>query len=250
MPIVVPGPGSARVRALLFLGAAAVMAAVFIRLGVWQLQRLAERRTHNALVVERLASAPLPFVSLPRDSAAAHYRRARLSGTYDFAHEMLFVNRIRDGAPGAHLVTPVVLDAGTLGDTAVLVDRGWVYAPDGSTVDTTQWREPPHLEGSGYIQEFARTGNFPAQVPGHPARLRWLDPAVITSAIGRPIAPYYLVLDTEPDLAARHLPQRIPTPALDDGPHLSYAIQWFSFAAIAIAGALIAVFAPPRKRQP
>lgn len=235
---------------VLFLGAAAVMASVFIRLGVWQLHRLADRRAHNALVVQRLASAPVPLETLPRDSAAAHYRRARLTGTYDFAHEMLFVNRIRDGAPGVHLVTPVILDPGTLGDTAVLVDRGWVYAPDASTVDATQWREPPHVEGSGYIQEFARIGNRPAAVPGHPNHLRWIDPAIVASAIGRPVAPYYVVLDTEPDLAARHLPQRIPTPPLDDGPHLSYAIQWFAFAVIAIVGALIAVFSPRRRRQP
>ena len=29
---------------------------------------------------------------------------------------------------------------------------------------------------------------------------------------------------------------RLPPPALDEGPHLSYAIQWFSFAAIALIG--------------
>jgi cytochrome oxidase assembly protein ShyY1 len=30
---------------------------------------------------------------------------------------------------------------------------------------------------------------------------------------------------------------RLEVPALDEGPHLSYAIQWFFFAAVAVVGA-------------
>ena len=37
-------------------------------------------------------------------------------------------------------------------------------------------------------------------------------------------------------------------PALDDGPHRGYAIQWFSFAAIAIVGALAVVRRERRDR--
>ena len=246
-------PGSAgarwpRPRDVVFLVAAVILAGVFARLGVWQLQRLAERRAHNALVTARLDLPAAQFATLPRDSAQAHYRRARLRGTYDFAHEVLFVNRTRDGAPGVQLVTPVIPDSGALGDTAVLVDRGWVYSPDGATVDATQWREPPHLDGSGYVQEFAATGDFAASMPGHPDRFRWLDPVVIARVAGHPVAGYYLVLDTEPDLAARHLPQRVPTPPLDEGPHLSYAIQWFFFAVLSLIGTAMAVFVLPRYR--
>jgi surfeit locus 1 family protein len=57
------------------------------------------------------------------------------------------------------------------------------------------------------------------------------------------VFPLYLVA-TIPDTTR---PQgervaRLPPPALDEGPHLSYAIQWFSFAAIAlIGGAAVAV---------
>ena len=47
---------------------------------------------------------------------------------------------------------------------------------------------------------------------------------------------------------AGRVPQRVPTPPLDEGPHLSYAIQWFSFAAIALAGTVMAVFVMPTYR--
>jgi cytochrome oxidase assembly protein ShyY1 len=41
-------------------------------------------------------------------------------------------------------------------------------------------------------------------------------------------------------------PARRDLPVLDDGPHRGYAMQWFSFALIAIAGAGIVVY---RERQ-
>ncbi len=235
------GRPAVRTRDVVFLVAAVLMAAVFMRLGFWQLTRLSERRARNALVIARLGEPAVPFAKLPRDSAAARYRRARISGTYDFAHEVVFVNRIRDGAPGVQLVTPLAPDSGVLGDTMVLVDRGWVYAPDGTTVDGAAWREPAHLDGSGYVQEYLVLGQSAAVLPGHPSWYRWLDPAVIAKAVGRPVAGYYVVLDSGAGEGPR-LPQRVPTPPLDEGPHMSYAIQWFSFAAIALAGTFMGVF--------
>jgi surfeit locus 1 family protein len=232
---------------VVFLVAAVVMAVVFVRLGFWQLSRLSERRARNALVIARLRDPAVPFSKLPRDSVDARYRRARISGTYDFAHEVVFVNRIRDGAPGVQLVTPLVPDSGVLGDTVVLVDRGWVYSPDGTTVDAAAWREPAHLDGSGYVQDYLVLGSFAAVLPGHPSWYRWLDPAELAKAVGRPVANYYMVLDSGAGTGPR-LPQRVPTPPLDEGPHLSYAIQWFSFAAIALAGSFMGVFVLPKYR--
>ena len=50
------------------------------------------------------------------------------------------------------------------------------------------------------------------------------------------LSPMYLVAQ---DSAGANAPIRLPPPRLDDGPHLSYAIQWFAFAAIALAGAVV-----------
>ncbi|HLE56041.1 MAG TPA: SURF1 family cytochrome oxidase biogenesis protein, partial [Rhodothermia bacterium] len=117
---------------------AIVLAAIFIALGFWQLGRLSERRAVNASLASRAAAASVPIARLPTDTANAHYRRISVAGAYDYANETILTLRSRDGSPGVNIVTPARLPAN---DTALLVVRGWVYSPDGKTVDLTRWRE-------------------------------------------------------------------------------------------------------------
>jgi surfeit locus 1 family protein len=243
-------------RNIVFLVAAVVMTVLFVRLGVWQLHRLAERRAYNHVVASRLAEPAISLRDVPSDSAQNHYRRVRFSGTFDFAHEIVLIDRVRDGAPGVDLVTPVHPDSSEPGDTAVLVERGWVYSPDGMSVDGAHWREPVHVSGTGYVIELAAwTGR--AQSPDHPQEFRWLDRVAIERFVGYPIADYAIVLEPDVrDAAATTAPAdgprgpvRVPPPPLDDGPHLNYAIQWFSFALIAIAGTVYALFIGPKRRD-
>jgi surfeit locus 1 family protein len=237
------------------------MAFLCVRLGVWQLHRLAARRAYNHVVASRRAQAPVPLDQIPRDSLTNRYRRVQFSGTYDFAHEIVLVGRIRDGAPGVDLLTPVH-PGGALGDTAVLVDRGWVYAADAMSVDEEQWREPIRLLGSGYVTGFvAGRGPSTLSTPDRPNEVRWVDRAAIEQRTGYPIASYMIVLDASPNAPASssaradsggppvRAPARIAPPALDEGPHLSYAIQWFSFAVIAVVGPAWALFIGPRRTR-
>jgi surfeit locus 1 family protein len=241
-------------RNRVFLICAVLMTALFVRLGVWQLHRLAERRVYNHVVASRLADAAMPLGAVPSDTAQNHYRRVRFSGTFDFAHEIVLIDRVRDGAPGVDLVTPVHPDSGELGDTAVLINRGWVYSPDGMSVDGARWREPAHVSGTGYVIEF-EAWEGPAESPDHPGEFRWLDRAAIERSLGYPIAAYALVLEPDAQAATAatpatngpRVPMRVPPPPLDEGPHLSYAIQWFSFALIALAGTAYALFIGPRQ---
>ena len=228
--------------------ASLLMAALFARLGVWQLRRLGERRERNALAAARLTGPPLSWSALPRDSARAHYLRVRVSGTYDFAHQIVLVARTRDGAPGVQLVTPVHPDSGVGGDTAVLVDRGWVYSPDGASIDQPHWGEPERVVATGYVQEFFPGSGPAAATPEHPDRFRWLDPATAARQAGYPLFNSYVVLEGESPLGPTRAPMRVPTPVLDDGPHVSYAIQWFSFAAIALIGPILVLYVMPRRR--
>jgi len=57
----------------------------------------------------------------------------------------------------------------------------------------------------------------------------------------------FVIQQLQPE-PARGLPRRWPAPALDDGPHLSYAIQWFSFAIIVLAGTAALLRRPGRSR--
>jgi surfeit locus 1 family protein len=215
-------------------------------LGFWQLRRLAQRRAQNAEVVARLAKPPVPVRQLTHDSAALHYRRVLLHGAYDYAHEIKIADRTRLGSPGINIVTPLRI-AGT--DTAVLVNRGWVYAPDGLTVDLSRWREGDSVNFTGYARPLFRALPGSPVLPGRPDSFRWLDLSALRSRIPYPLYPFVIVLEGS-TAANGNIPPRVPPPPLDEGPHKSYAIQWFSFAIIAIVGMYFFLRVPPSQRSP
>ena len=261
-----------RTRIITLGVAALVIAAVCIRLGLWQLDRLQERRADNARIAAGIAGEPVEMESVAGDSTRSRALRVRLRGVYDFDNEVVLINRSRDGAPGVNILTPVRLPGR---DTAVLVNRGWVYAPDGATVDLARWREPADAYGTAYVSWMpalsgaadVRSAPSPADNPLR--RAARLDRDAIGALVPYPIAPYQLVLldagaidnagvayggagagplgTAAPSDPTR--PIRIPLPALDEGAHQSYAIQWFSFAAIALVGTAAVIRGERIKRR-
>jgi surfeit locus 1 family protein len=189
---------------------AVLVAAGCIRLGIWQLDRLAQRKARNAALVSRLVLPPLELSGGGIAADSARGRRVMARGVYDFAAERTWPGRSFEGTPGVALITPLHLADGS----AVLVDRGWVPSPDAFHVDRAAYREPDSATVTGI-----------AFVP--PRGRGDVNPAGFL--------PFVIQLQT-PEPPPRGLPRRWPAPALDNGPHLSYAIQWFSFALIALVG--------------
>jgi surfeit locus 1 family protein len=226
-------------RNVLAAAFAIATALVFSRLGVWQLQRLHERRARNEALATRLHTPALPLSQLPADSAGAHWRRALVIGSYDFDHQIVLSGRSHDGSPGVQILTPLHPASG---GAAVLVNRGWVYSPDAASVDLTKWDEPPHASVVGYVEDFVQDGRGEARLPSHPNAWRRLDASKIGAAFPFPIAPYYVVaLDSMATYRTEHgltsnTPVRLELPVMDDGPHMNYAIQWFTFAVVALVG--------------
>ncbi len=223
-----------RVRLVVFLAFAFIATAIFVRLGVWQLHRLHERRARNALVTSRLDSATVDFSGLPRDSTLARFRRVRVTGVPDYDDELIYAARNYNGSPGVNLLTPVRIPGR---DTAVLVNRGWVYSPDGATLDLARWHDRDSTF-TGFAEEFpsvqGRTYSTRPRVIGR------LSYDVVAHALPYPVAPIYIVMLGDSTVAPDRV-ARLSVPPLDEGPHLSYAIQWFAFAIIALVGAGIAV---------
>lgn len=211
-----------------------IFAIVCIRLGIWQLQRLSERKQLNTELRSRAATKPVVLSALPKDTGEAHFRRVAISGTYDYDHEITLTNRSRNGSPGVNIITPLRGES----DTAILVNRGWVYAPDGMTVDLARWRETSAMNGDGYV-EFFRKGNGSAKSATHERAYRWLADSVISQAFPYPVKPYQVVLIDDSTKRGKNIPPRLDVPPLDEGPHRNYAIQWFSFAAISIFGTIL-----------
>ena len=218
-----------------FVALAVVLAVVFVRLGFWQLDRLEQRRARNAQLASRLAEPVRPFEQL-RDSAS--FRRVTLAGAPDYGNEIVLTGRSRNGSPGVYILTPIRRPNS---DTAVVVLRGWVYAPDAASVDLSRWHESRNAF-QGYVVPLPPSPIPPATAPsrsGTGRKLRALSSVGVRALLPYPASAQYVV---SRDTASDSTPVRLLLPALDNGPHLSYAIQWFSFAMIAIVGAAIVAF--------
>ena len=222
------------IRKIVLAILAICIAIVCIALGGWQVRRLSDRQAQNAFLASRRHGPIVRLDSLPADTGEAHFRRVHISGNYDYANQIIFTLRGRNGSPGVNILTPLLRNGK---DTAVLVNRGWVYSPDGITVDLDPWREADTVNATGFVETFPTKGPFPNPNPKRPRAFRRLDRAQLEKIFPYPIATYYVVL-TDSSSSASAPPRVEPLP-LDEGPHRSYAIQWFSFAAISIIGTVI-----------
>ena len=205
-----------------FAGAVLVLsiAVLFVWLGFWQLRRLTERRARNADIAAARALPPFELPLRHVEPDALRDRRATARGAYDYTQERAWRGRTYQGTPGVALLTPLRLSDGS----AVFVDRGWVPSPDAYHVNEPLYREGDSVAISGLALVAPRDRGD-------------VDPARLRDSLPYPVLPIVIQLD---DTAAAH-PKglvRWRTPPLDNGPHLSYAIQWFSFATIAVIGTI------------
>jgi cytochrome oxidase assembly protein ShyY1 len=196
-----------------------VVAASCARLGLWQLERLDERREANARFRRGLRAAPVVLDEAP--GAGAAYRRASATGVYDRAAGVVLYGRPLEGRPGDHLLVPLRLDDGS----AVLVDRGWVPTGTGAATPSGRIRVDGILLPSEPSEGRVLTGG----------QIRQVDLAAIEATVAYEVAPVYLLLQRQ-DPPPDRLPVPAAPPELSEGPHLSYAIQWFSFAGVALVG--------------
>ncbi len=218
------------------------LAALFLRLGTWQLQRLAERRSANMQLLARMTQPPLLLDGSPLDVEAVDLRRAVVRGVYDYDQEFLLRNRSLNGLPGVHVIVPLRI-AGA--DTAVLVDRGWLpyELSDPATRPAHQDRPRGEVVITGILrQSMTRTSSFsPADPPLTQERPRldaWhrIDIPRIQEQVPYPLLTLYLETLPEAEAAPGRFPRPAPEVELSEGSHLVYAIQWFSFAVIALVG--------------
>jgi surfeit locus 1 family protein len=154
-----------------------------------------------------------------------------VAGRFRYDLEQVQAGRASEGSPGVHLITPLQRE-GT--DTLVIVTRGWVYSPDASSADLNRWREADSVSLTGYLVPILPEGLPAPADPGAP--MRSLNLQALRTRLGVPIAPVQIVMTSDSLARADSVPKRLPPPTVDAGPHRSYAVQWFSFALIAIVG--------------
>ena len=205
---------------------------LFVRLGFWQLSRLDERRTHNALVEARQSGPPVPVDEVvrpgagPADVEAAVYRHVSVTGAWRADEQVLIRNETYQGAPGMWVVTParhgrrprrgreprVDARAAAAGDPAA-------YAPPGGTVTVT-----------GVVSATEEhTGLGPTDpAEGRLHDLARVDVGRLARQVDEPLYPVYVTLRTPSPLAGpsgrrtgragRSLPAPVPPPCSTTAP--------------------------------
>ena len=210
---------------------------VLIRLGVWQLDRLAQRRQFNARVVAQQQAEPLTLDSaaLSSDLPNMEYRAVVVTGKYDFAQQVVLRNQAWQTLPGVHLLTPLVI-SGT--NQAVLVDRGWIPQQDATPDRRSQYDEPGLVTVRGVLRHPQSKPDFggvpdPPLAAGQTRLEAWnlVNLERISRQVSVPMLAAYVQQSPGP---AETSPPYHNEPQLDltEGPHFSYALQWFTFAVI------------------
>lgn len=227
-----------------------VGAGVMCGLGVWQLDRLAQRRAANARIDAQMSAPAISLAGTPLDPDALDYRRVAVRGVYDEAQEVVLRNRSLDGVPGVHLITPLRLSGS---DQTVLVDRGWVPLDRSAPEARRAFAEPGEVVVEGVARRSQPYEGGPVDPPTGPDRPRldaWfrVDIPRIQQQAGYPLLPVFV--EQQPGPGDPALPRRVPTADLGEGPHLSYAIQWFAFATILLGGYLALTYQRTRSVKP
>lgn len=201
-----------------------IAVSLFCRLGIWQYQRGLEKarliKQHQA----QKLTAYAPSLQLHTGM------QLKLKGRFDNTHQFLLDNQFYRHQVGFDVLTPFLLDSGEW----VLVDRGFVKAPN------RQFR--PKLTPIATTQQIKVTVYFPsskARVLGDvvetksdwPKVIEKVDTALLGRVLGQPLLPMTMRLQSR---EAHGFIRDWPVVSFPPARHYAYAMQWFSFAAIAL----------------
>jgi surfeit locus 1 family protein len=236
MPAHAPAPSQRRQRVFVLLATVLGMA-LTARLGVWQLDRAAQKQALHQLLLERMAQSPLAGVpelaSTPAQAQAQWYRPIELQGQWVSGHTVFLDNRQMGARPGFFVLTPLRLSDGS----AVLVQRGWVPR------DMQERTRVPALPlPAGVVSLHGRVAPWPSRLAdlgaeaSGPIRQN-VDASALAQETGlalRPLSVVELAPAGSPASAvgADGLKRDWPLPAADVQKHYGYAAQWFGFCGL------------------
>jgi len=147
-----------------------------------------------------------------------------------------------NGIPSVYVVTPLLTGTGR----AMLVERGYAISPDARGVDVHALREPDSAIVEGVFMRLGG-GVLPSD-RAWPLYMRRADPVALQPLFPEVLEPLVVRRTVMPPATPAGL-RAAPLPRLTRGSHLSYAVQWFLFATIALVGPLVASGAFARERQ-
>ncbi|MCA0295990.1 MAG: SURF1 family protein [Actinobacteria bacterium] len=215
------------------------LAIAFVNLGFWQLARLDQRRAMNNSVTSHETSAVVDFdqVFTRTITEADQWQRVAVRGTFDADHQFLVRYRSNGQESGYEVITPLHTTSGAW----VLVDRGFGVKPATSDYPS-MLPAPPSGEVSitGYVRRDEQ-GSTEAMTPVQPLNtIRLVNSTALGATLPYPVVNGFVsVVEITPAQDGGLVP--VQPPALNEGNHFSYAIQWFSFAAMAGLGLVLLI---------
>ncbi|TFB70008.1 MULTISPECIES: SURF1 family protein [Cryobacterium] len=218
-----------------YLALTILFAAVCSGLGVWQLARRDEALTELFKIDSNFDSNPVPVTeALPELTdfdESQKWMPVELTGTYLVGDEMLARNRPLNVNPGFEVLTPFLLTDGTI----FIVDRGWL--PTGQEQDAPDTVPAPP---TGTVTVVARLKASEPDLPGRTAsgnQVATINLSTIAERLNEPTyTGAYGLMAKESPAATEARPTAVLKPIRDEGPHLSYAFQWFVFGLLAFIG--------------
>lgn len=226
--------------------ATALTMAATASLGVWQLDRAAQKLALEAQINERggLSAWDTPQLLGAADATVGIHRPVRLSGTWVPGRTVFLDNRQMNTRVGFFVVTPLRLEGS---ERVVLVQRGWAprdFNDRNHVPEVPTPAGPVQLEGRlapppGKLYELGEAGTGTIR--------QNVDLAAFAQETGLPLLGVS-VLQT--DAAADGLLREWPLVAIDVQKHHGYAFQWFALCAL--AGFLylwFQILSPRRKRR-
>ena len=230
-----------RPKWLLFHAVVLAGIVTMVAAGFWQLDRLDERKVFNERLVQRSQSEPVDVrtVLARLDDGSfsaddAEWLPVVIRGTY-LPEQVLEFNNSQGGRAGDNVLTAIITDDG---DT-VVVNRGFV--PLGIDVPAAPQTQ---VDGLGYVRlsEVRDRGGVTDADDGEPlSEIRRIDIPRLARQFPGEVAPIYVQLIASDPPITEGDPEPVVLPELSNGPHLSYAIQWFVFAISVAIGWVLAV---------
>lgn len=216
-----------------YLALTIVFAIACSALGTWQLNRRAEALAEVARIDANYDAAPIPLDEALPDPAGfdvdQRWQVVAISGEYLPAEEIVVRNRPMGGSTGFQVITPFQLDDGTV----FMVDRGWIA--QNSDGRPSEIPAPPE----GEVEVAARLKAGEGRIEGRTStgiEFATIDLDELAERVGEPAytGAYGILVQSGDDAAEP--PIAAPRPERDEGPHLSYALQWYVFALLAFIG--------------
>ena len=216
-----------------YLALVIVFAIACTALAFWQLARREEARAEIDRVELNWDSAPRPVADVLTDldgfDADDKWMPVVMSGHYLTDAELLVRGRPFDSKPGFEQLVPFELDDGSV----FVIDRGWL--PVGNEQDAPD-AVPAAPEGTVTVVARLKAGEPTVAGRSAPAgQVATIHLPTIAELVDEPTytGAYGVLASEDPEVAR---PTAAVKPVPDEGPHLSYAFQWFVFGIMAFFG--------------